>query len=276
MVSNRKRRLTLGACFTVGVLTAASLGYVAGSVSHEPEQVKDGIIAEATTFTAVSASGQTSTLTGEDAETYEEFSTPIDQSEVTFDENVELSPVEVAERKEALATDYVVGEPLSLEDLEFLRAYLIDGEPAADAGTPVIETVAFGGSGSVAPAALYNLNQPFNVTRSGAGATANANGRVTGGINIVDANWGVSWTTKRTGGAALTKITSSVRADAFGAVAGWPFVGLVYSRSYSATSPSGASSWSFARSGKVVAAVAYMQVDCKSFVYTKSGSFSLP
>lgn len=275
MGSNRKRQLTLGACFTVGVLAAASLGYAAGSASPVPEQVKDGIVAEATTFTAVSAGGETSTLTGEDAETFEEFTTPIDESEVTFDENVDLSSAEVDERKEALVSDYEVGEPLSVEDLEFMRAYLIEEEtPTTD--EPVIEAAAFTETGKVAPAALYNLNQSFNVNKSGAGASANANGRITGGINVVDANWGASWTTKRTGGAALTKITSTVKADAFGAVAAWPFVGLIYSQSRSATSPSGASSWYFSRSGKVTGAVAYMQIDCKSFVYTKSGSFQLP
>lgn len=278
MRSNRKRGLLLGACFTAGILAAASLGYVAGSASPTPDPVHAGTVAAAgaSTFTAVSTDGDTSTLTGDDAATFEEYSTPIDQSEVTFDENVDLSSVEVEERKEALVSDYVVGEPLSLEDLEFMRAYLIEEEPASDTSTPVIDTAAFTGSGNIAPAALYNLNQSFNVNKSGAGASANANGRITGGINVVDANWAASWTTKRTAGVALSKITSSVKADAFGAVAAWPFVGLIYSQSYSATSPNGASSWSFSRSGKVTGAVAYMTIDCKSFVYTKSGSFSLP
>lgn len=274
---NRRRGLLLGACFTAGILAAGSLGYAAGSATPGPAPAPSGTVAvQSGTLTAISASGNTTTLTGEDAATYEENTTPIDVSDVTYAENVDLSTEEVDQRQEDLVNEYEVGEPLSLEDLEFMRAYLIDSEPAAQTTEPVIETAAYGGSGSVSPAALYNLNQSFNVNRSGAGATANANGRITGGINVVDANWRASWTTKRTAGASLTKITSSVKANAYGAVAAWPFVGLIYSQSYSATSPTGASSWSFTRSGKVIGAVAYMTIDCKSFVYTKSGSFSLP
>ncbi len=267
----------VGACFAVGVFAAASLGYAAGTASPEPatHDVKDEVAS--TAVVAVSAEGESSVLTDAEEAAYEENITPIDPDEVTFDANEGLSSGEVEERQDGLAENYEVGEPLSPEDLEFLRAYLIEAEPTAESSEPVIEAAAFQGSqGVVAPAALYNLNQSFNVTRSGAGATANAKGSIKGGINLVDASWSVSWTTKRTAGKALTKITSTVTADAFGAVAGWPYVGKIYSKSYSATSPKGASSWSFARSGKVTGAVAYMQMDCKSFVYTSSGSFALP
>lgn len=65
-------------------------------------------------------------------------------------------------------------------------------------------------------------------------------------------------------------------ADTFGAVAAWPFVGKIYTKTESSASPSGASSWSFSRTGRVTGAVAYMQIDCRSYVYTNSGSFSLP
>ncbi|MBN6191538.1 hypothetical protein JQN58_32210 [Aneurinibacillus sp. BA2021] len=98
---------------------------------------------------------------------------------MTFDENTALSRAEVEERKDALADHYSVGQPLSAEDLEFMRAYLIDAEPPASASSPAIEAAAYGGAEArIVPAALYNLNQSFNVTRSGAGATANASGRI--------------------------------------------------------------------------------------------------
>ncbi|WP_136035841.1 hypothetical protein [Microbacterium sp. K35] len=276
---HQNRRIALGACVAVSLLATGSLGYIAGSASARPASTLNGTLtSEASSgIEAVSAGGEASTLTGEAAEAYEENTTPIDQTDVTFDENTALSRAEVEERKDALADHYSVGQPLSAEDLEFMRAYLIDAEPPASASSPAIEAAAYGGAEArIVPAALYNLNQSFNVTISGAGATANASGRITGGIDLVDANWGVSWTTKRTGGKALTKITSSVKADAFGAVAAWPFVGLIYSKSYSATSPSGASSWSFSRNGRATGAVAYMQMDCRSYVYTTSGSFALP
>lgn len=275
--SRRKSRTLVAACFEVGILASASLGYATGSASSTPDPLQGGSVAERVDVLAVAADGDTVALTADEAETFDEFTTPIDQEEVTFESNVDLTPAEVEDRQDGLSEDYDVGDPLSLEDLEFMRAYLIEAEPASDGGSTVVETAAFEGSqNAAAPAALYNLNQSFNVTRSGAGATANANGRITGGINVVDAYWGASWTTKRTGGKALSKITSSVTADAFGAVGGWPYVGKIYSKTLSATSPSGVSSWSFSRSGRVTGAVAYMQVDCRSYVYTSSGSFSLP
>lgn len=274
---NRRRLTAACASFALGILTAGSLGYVAGSASAEPDRPRDTSVTESAAVVAMSVGGSSTTLTDDEAETFEEFTSPIDEDEVTFEANEDLTSAEVDARQDALSEDYGVGDPLSLEDIEFMRAYLIDAQPTTDAESPVIETAAFGdSSGSAVPAALYNLNQSFNVTRSGAGATANANGRITGGINLVDANWKASWTTKRTSGKALSKITSSVTADAFGAVAAWPFVGKIYSKSYSATSPSGASSWSFSRNGRVTGAVAYMQIDCRSYVYTSSGSFSLP
>ena len=291
MQTNQKRRMVFGACFAVGVFTAASLGYIAGSTSSSEPGGPDRTAIGALAVTAVSADGETSTLTGEDAQTYEENIAPINESEVTFDENVDLSSGEVDERKEALSEDYEVGEPLSLEDLEFMRAYLIESTPSSGEGAPDVEAAVYKPSGStavidsaaykpsdisIAPVALFNLNQSFNVTKTGAGATANASGSITGGINAVDANWGVSWTTKRTAGVALTKITSTVTADAYGAVAAWPFVGKIYSQTRSATSPAGASSWTFSRGGYVPGVIAYMQIDCKSFVYTAAGSFQLP
>lgn len=279
MGSNRTRRMVLAGCFTVSVFAAATLGYVAGSASPAADRVPEATVAasSASTIVAVSGPGKTSTLTNEQAEIYEKYSTSIDPSELTFEENVGLSSAEVKERKESLATDYTVGEPLSLEDLEFMRAYLIDKKLAPDASTPVINTAAFNNSElSINLVGLFDLNASFNVTKSGAGATANAKGSTHGTINAFDGYWSTSWTTKRTAGVALTKIKSSVTASAFGAVAAWPFVGLIYSQSYSATSGTGASSWYFSRNGYVPGLIAYMQIDCKSFVYTKSGSFVLP
>lgn len=281
-VSVRRRRTIVGACFAVGVFAAASLGYAGGSASPEPDPLPGKAVAEHEAILAVSAAGTTSTLSDDQEEMYEENIRPIDQSAATFPGNRGLSVAQVKARQTDLSEDYEVGEPLSAEDLEFLRAYLIGAQPTAAADAPVVETTAIQTAahdmtpGNAAPAALFNLNQSFNVTRSGAGATANATGRITGGINLIDAYWAASWTTKRTSGRYLTKITSRVIADAFGAVASYPFVGKIYSRTYSATSPSGSNSWYFSRSGRVTGAVAYMQIDCRSFVYTSAGSFGLP
>lgn len=263
--------------FALSLLVAASVGYVAGANAQGPEPVRSVHVAQPGGILAIAADGEKSVLSGEEQETYEEYTTSIEEDEVTYEANVDLSAAEVSERQTDLSEEYAVGEPLSPEDLEFRRAYLFDAESTESAGDPAVKTATFAsGETSAVPAALYNLNQSFNVTKSGAGATANANGRITGGINLADASWGVSWTTKRTGGRALTKITSSVTTDAFGAVASWPFVGKIYSKTLSATSPKGASSWSFSRSGRVTGAVAYMQMDCRSFVYTSAGSFGLP
>lgn len=281
-LSVRGRWTIVSACFAVGVFAAASLGYAGGSGSSEPDPLPGKAGAEHEAVLAVSAAGPTSTLSADQEEQYEENIRPIDPSAVTFPGNRGLSVAQVKARQTDLSEDYQVGEPLTAEDLEFLRAYLIEAQPTATADAPEVETAAIQTAahqmtpGKAAPAALYNLNQSFNVTRSGAGATANASGRITGGINFVDAYWAASWTTKRTSGRYLTKITSRVIADAFGAVASYPFVGKIYSRTYSATSPSGSNSWYFSRSGRVTGAVAYMQIDCRSFVYTSAGSFGLP
>jgi hypothetical protein len=277
MSAHSQKRFLLGALFAASVLVAGYLGYAAGAASPDPQLFWDGNVADSGPILAVLSSGETSALSEQEAEAFEEHTAPIDQSDVTFTENIDLSLSEVEERKDALAADYVVGEPLSIEDLEFMRAYLIEKEPDPDSEILAIETAALTNSGSsIVPAALFGLNQSFNVTKSGAGATANAKGTITGGINLVDATWGVSWNTKRTAGVSLTKIKSSVNAYAYGAVIAWPFVGLIYSKAISATSPAGASSWSFARSGNVTGAVAYMQIECRSYVYTSSGTFSLP
>jgi hypothetical protein len=184
-----------------------------------------------------------------------------------------------------MANSYKVGEPLSAEDLEFLRAYLLNVTDAdlmiSTAGSGVSE-----GTGALAeavpsvkvqPAAIST--QPFNKSRTAHGSTTNAAGSSTIRISQpgpFDNGWSVKWTAKRTAGTSLTKIQDKVVVTAYGAVAAWPFVGIIYNVSRSSTSPSNYQAWSMQRSETFAGAVTQLDIALYSYFWNRKGSWQIP
>lgn len=225
-------------------------------------------------------------LTPAQIEQFEENSTPIASEDVTFESNRDLTEGEVFARKEAMANSYEIGEPLSAEDLEFLRAYLLTDNGTGD---PTISTASYGasdGTGSltqrvsavdVQPTAISTL--PFNKTKTVHGTTTNAAGSSTirsSQPGPFDNGWSVNWTAKRTAGTSLTKIQNKVVVTAYGAVAAWPFVGAIYNVSRSSTSPANAQSWNMQRSETFAGAVTQLDIALYSYFWNSKGSWQIP
>jgi hypothetical protein len=224
-------------------------------------------------------------LTPAEVEQFEENSTPIQPEEVAFASNEDLSDAQVSARKDAMAKKYEVGEPLSLEDLEFLRAYLLtDGE-----GEPTVTTASYTtseGTGALAqrvstfdvvPAAISTL--PFNKSKTSDGTSTNAKGSSTLRISQpgpFDNGWSVDWTARRTSGASLTKIQNKVTVIAYGAVAAFPFVGQIYKVSRSSTSGANAQSWRTQRSETFGGAVTQLDIALYSYFWNSRGNWQIP
>lgn len=209
---------------------------------------------------------------------FRENSTPIDPETVEFSENVALDEAEIEERAEDLAREYSVGEPLSLADLEFVRAYLIpaSSDGAVTSDQPSIVTASNRTGASDIELALVNgQTWTFSQTqRTAAGVTAATQGSASINIGFVDHTWSAGWTAKRISGASLTKMVSTLRVQLYGAVAAPPYVGLITNWSRTETK-TGVQSTYFSRNGSAVGAVAYYNMSGNTVFYTSQGSFQI-
>lgn len=265
--------LTSGASFGLHLQSLSPAVDVRGVTTVEPEEP---VIAPIDEDTFVE-------LTPAQIDVFDNNSTPLEPEDAHYPANVALSPQEVADRQDEMADEYEVGEPLSLEDLEFLRAYLLD-----EAAEPGVATAGFtSGEARDDNAAIAALSvetasmstSKFNQSKTANGSSVNATGSSTLRISQpspIENGWSAKWTAKRTAGASLTKIKNTVSVQAYGAVAQWPFVGLIYSVSRSSTSHHKAQSWSLQRSENFGGAVIQLNIQCYSYFYNSRGSFQLP
>jgi hypothetical protein len=118
-------------------------------------------------------------------------------------------------------------------------------------------------------------NTRFNVSTTQYGTTANIAGsaRITIGDTFTN-RWAVSWTAKRISGAVTTKISSKANIYGYGAVAAWPYVGLV-TEIHPSASTTTSQSLGLSRNGYMTAFLVYMTVECHSRSYNASGSFQI-
>lgn len=276
-------RTLIGSTIVVAGIVAGSLGYYLDQPATAYGEASPGSADGDSAIVAVVDDDALVDLTPAQAEQFEENTTPIDSDEVRYDANVELTEDEVIDRQVEMAEKYEVGEPLSLEDLEFLRAYLLteDGEAgvtttgfsANDDGSAVH------GAASVDADTVSLSTSSFNRTKTTNGTTVNASGSSTLRISQpgpLDNGWSTKWTAKRTAGASLTKIKNTVAVQAYGAVAKWPFVGQIYSVSRSSTSGANAQAWSMQRSESFAGAVVQLNIQCYSYFWNSRGSWQLP
>lgn len=222
-------------------------------------------------------------------EVFEEASEPIldtdDPSAFEFDENVALSTEEAEERFIEIAESYEIGEPLSLVDLELVRAYATISDPEAEAAESA--------SGASIVTASYNSarqdnivlvginpwtgngSQAFSKTKTSQSVSAKLSGTLY--VNTKISGLGNTWRVKSTGAITagrgnVKKNSVSATFNAYGAVAAWPYVGLIYTKTASANN--GVNNVSLDKSYSYNGLLAYWSATPSQSVNTKSGSFS--
>lgn len=176
-----------------------------------------------------------------------------------------------------MASRYEVGDPLSAEDLEFMRAYLLTG---GEATSPTITTASYTRGDAKPNVQLASSSTtPINRSKTAYGTSVSQVGSLklkVGEPNPLANSWSTSFTAKRTSGVSLTKIRASVSVRGYGATTSWPFVGLVYEKNQSATSAANAQSFSFNRSDNFGGAIVNLDLRTYADFWNKSGSFALP
>lgn len=215
-------------------------------------------------------------LSPEEAEVFREHATPIDPDEVAFESNIDLDKVEVSQRADAISETYEIGEPLSMEDLEFVRAYLTPAAESTYTEAPETVTALYSSSGEafeVIPAGSVSWTCASS-RRTAAGTTACTSGTSRFNLGAVNHTWSGGWTAQRTAGANLREMTSTLHVELYGAIAAWPYVGKVVDWKRSETKV-GIQSTYFSRSGTAAAAVAYWRMNGRTLFKTASGSFDI-
>jgi hypothetical protein len=213
---------------------------------------------------------------------------PIDASdsdEFEFAGNVDLSDAEVADRIIGFDDKYELGEPLSLKDLEFVRAYAEIAPPselpADTAGTEgaTVQTAAYRPASSLAQPAGFdnwtgNGSQSFKGSKKSQGVTAALSGKFTRKISGLDNNWSISVTNKITAGRSNVK-NNKVYAvyHGYGAVAKWPYIGLIYSKTVSVSN--GTRDVSMSQGYHFAGLSPAWDFTAYGSVTTKSGSFTV-
>ncbi len=267
---------------TLAITLACSLGAFGIGVSTNQSSTTP-VTESGSSIAALTTSGDTVQLTSSQKRTFDDNTEPLDPSDATYEENVDLTPVEVEERSVEVGESYDIGEPVSLEDLEFLRIYAFSAEDAPS--QPIVASARISDGALAGPAVASDgptiqlvdqtSNTPFNVSTTQYGTTANIAGsaRITIGDTFTN-SWSVSWTAKRISGAVTTKISSKANIYGYAAVAAWPYVGLV-TETHPSASTTTSQSLGFSRNGYMTAFLVYMTVECHSTFYNASGSFQI-
>lgn len=243
---------------------AFGLGVATGQQPATPAS-HEGASAEAWT-----ATDGTVQLTSSQLDEAEENSQPLEPEEATFESNMDLTEAEVVERNEEVGESYEIGEPVTLEDLEFLRIYAFSAEESQAA--PVV-TAAYTSDDPTIELVSAQTTY-FNKTTTLAGTKANILGSVTGNVGSgISSSWSETWTAKRVSGTSLTKIKSQAHVYAYGLVAVSPFVGLIYEAHPSATLA--VQSMVFSRTANFTGITYYMTLDAVSTFYNPAGSFQI-
>lgn len=214
-----------------------------------------------------------------DADDIAPYIEPLAPEDATYASNEDLSVSEVVERTAEVGASYDLGDPLSLEDLEFIRIYAVAAGDAQLAGADSVDgeiLLAAYTEPSSAEKALETTSGTFTNSTTKAGSTVYISGgaySLTIGDTITN-KWSASWTAKKTTGINVTKIKSQIDVYGYGAVAAWPFVGLVYE-----THPSGSTttsqSYFFSRKADFTAFLVYATIGGGSTFTNANGSFQL-
>ena len=174
-----------------------------------------------------------------------------DPSAFDFEENVDLDEGEIAERFTEISENYELGEPLSLSDLELVRAYApletfdSDIESPVAVSTPPISSAMYSTRATGAGAALAKIDwwtgngtKTFSGVKKAHGVSAKLTGTLY--VNTKGNGTGNTWRIRSTGAitagkANVSKNTVSLTFNGYGAVARWPYVGLVYTKTAKAS-----------------------------------------
>lgn len=212
-----------------------------------------------------------------------------DPSAFDFEENVDLDEGEIAERFTDISDNYELGEPLSLRDLELVRAYapmetLDSGvESPVAVSMPPISSAMYSSRAPGTGAVLAKINwwtgngsRKFSKTRKAQGVSAKLTGTL-----YVNTKWngiGNTWRIKSTGAiiagkAKVSKNTVSLTFNGYGAVARWPYVGLVYKKTAKASN--GKKSVSIDLSYRYDALLSSWSAVANQTVRTKNGTFNV-
>ncbi|MEJ1091644.1 hypothetical protein [Microbacterium istanbulense] len=266
---------SIAAVLALGI--AGGGGYLAGR-SSVPDVVPATADPQQAQVAAVSnPAGDVENLDPQEAEQFAENSTPIAEEDVQFEENIDLTVEQIADRTEEMADAYEVGEPLSPEDLEFLRAYMVD--ESVDSG-PTVTTANYSADSDEPNIELAaSTTGKINRSKTAFGTSVSQVGSFSlkvGEPNPFANSWSTSFTAKKTSGTSLTKIKAQVNVQGYGAVTQWPFVGKVYETSQSSTSGANVQSWSFNRSGSFGGVILNLEIQTYAYFWNSKGSFQLP
>lgn len=227
------------------------------------------------------------------AEVFENAVAPIDNtndpSQFEFPENVGLTQEEAGDQLLEIGASYELGQALSPEDLEIVRAYAAPSDITVSAeesvasteqGTVSTASYASAAKAAVVPAAIDpwtgNGSKAFSKKKTAQKVSAKLSGRLY--VNTKSNGLGNTWRIKSFG--KITAGRSNVKKNSvsatfygYGAVAAWPYVGLIYNKTASASN--GKSNVVMDKSYSYNGLLAYWSAAPKQSVRTKSGSYSV-
>jgi len=285
--------------WTIAIVTAGALMISPCSViddkSHPSGESVAAAIGKVGTVADSSEEENVTTFQGTELplEVIEDALEPIDDtsdpSEFDFEENVDLDESEIAERFTDISDNYELGEPLSLSDLELVRAYApitipdpSEGGSDALSPLPVSSAAYFVGKtgGGVALAKINwwtgNGSKAFSEAKKSQGVSAKLTGTIY--VNTKRNGIGNTWRIKSTGAIIagktnVSKNTVSLTFNGYGAVARWPYVGLIYTKT--AKGSNGKNNVSIDQSYAYSALLASWSAVPMQSVKTKKGSFNV-